>query len=397
MNDTNKNIELVQNAYAAFGKGDVPAILAMMTEDVTMGIVGRPEDAPFLGLHSGKMGVGEFFRQLGEAHEIHMFEAKRFVAGEDKVSVWGHYRWTMRASGVSKHSEWLHEATVRGGRIASWLGHNDTAMLAARLSQDAGGDDTKRTPEARARRSGPLIPDQRPAGASRPDLDASVRRAEIVMALSQATDLAIGQPVEYALKSCVLGVRLGAALGLDRQAIRETYYHALLRYIGCNAETDAMAALFGDEIAFRRTAATLDMGNPAELVPALLRAIVRAQSGQPLPTMIWRVISGITRSRSFTVSGFQAHCEAAQRLARRLGFDDAIVEQPRPVPGAVGREGLAGRTRGCSDRARGARRCARARRHRARRDAGPRCRHRGREETPRQALRAARGGCVREE
>ena len=131
MNDTNKIIQLVQSAYAAFGKGDIPAILAMMTDDVTMGIVGRPEDAPFLGLRSGKTGVGEFFRLLGEAHEIHMFEPKRLVAGEDKVFVWGHYRWTMRASGVSKHSEWLHELTVRDGKIASWLGHNDTAMLAA--------------------------------------------------------------------------------------------------------------------------------------------------------------------------------------------------------------------------------------------------------------------------
>jgi ketosteroid isomerase-like protein len=131
MNDTNKNIELVQNAYVAFGNGDIPAILAMMTDDVIMGIVGRREDAPFLGLHDGKAGVGRFFGLLGEAHEIHMFEPKRLVAGEDKVFVWGHYRWTMRTSGVSKHSEWLHELTLRDGKIASWVGHNDTAMLAA--------------------------------------------------------------------------------------------------------------------------------------------------------------------------------------------------------------------------------------------------------------------------
>jgi HD-GYP domain-containing protein (c-di-GMP phosphodiesterase class II) len=145
------------------------------------------------------------------------------------------------------------------------------------------------------------------------------------MALSRATDLAIGQPVEYALKSCALGMRLGAALGLDRQTTREIYYQALLRYIGCNAETDAMAALFGGEIAFRRTISTLDMGNPAELVPALLRAIVQAQSGQPLSALLWRVLSGMARSRALTIDGFEAHCEAAQRLARRLGFEDTIV------------------------------------------------------------------------
>ncbi len=144
-------------------------------------------------------------------------------------------------------------------------------------------------------------------------------------ALSHATDLAIGQPVEYALKSCVLGMRLATALELDHATRVETYHHALLRYIGCNAETDAMAALFGDEIAFRRTLAPLDTGDPAQLAPVLLRAIVGAQSGQSLPATIWGILKGLAVSKRETVAGFRAHCETAERFGRRLGFDDAII------------------------------------------------------------------------
>ena len=70
-------------------------------------------------------------------------------------------------------------------------------------------------------------------------------------ALSIATDLGMGQPLESALCSCVLAMRLGEALGLDDDTLRDVYYQALLRYIGCNAETYAMAALFGDELALR--------------------------------------------------------------------------------------------------------------------------------------------------
>jgi HD-GYP domain-containing protein (c-di-GMP phosphodiesterase class II) len=158
------------------------------------------------------------------------------------------------------------------------------------------------------------------------DQDSGVRRAEVVGALSKATDLAIGQPLEYAFKSCVLGMRLGAALELDRLAVREVYNHSLLRYIGCNAETDAMAALFGDEIEFRHAIASLDTGNPAELAPVLLRAIIQAQSGQPLGAMIFSVLKGVAVSRSATVAGFRAHCETAERLARRLGFDAGVVK-----------------------------------------------------------------------
>ena len=126
-----KNIELVQEGYAAFGKGDIPAILAMMTPDVTIGIVGRKEDAPFLGLRQGKDGATDFFKGLHDAHEIHLFEPQRYVATEDLVFVWGHYHWTMRKSGVSKDTEWFHVWTIRDGKCASLHGHNDTAMLAS--------------------------------------------------------------------------------------------------------------------------------------------------------------------------------------------------------------------------------------------------------------------------
>jgi hypothetical protein len=62
--------------------------------------------------------------------------------------------------------------------------------------------------------------------------NSDLRLAELIAALSLASDLGMGQPMEYALCSCVLAVRLGETLGFS-----ETYYQALLRYIGCNAET----------------------------------------------------------------------------------------------------------------------------------------------------------------
>ncbi len=124
------NIKLAKEAYEAFGRGDVNTVLERMAPDVTIGIVGRQEDAPFLGVRSGMQGAAEFFQGLHEAHEIHSFEPQRFLAAEDEVFVWGHYRWTMRKSGVSKDTEWLHVLTFRDGTLVSWRGHNDTAMLA---------------------------------------------------------------------------------------------------------------------------------------------------------------------------------------------------------------------------------------------------------------------------
>src|SRR4029079_4275117 len=81
--------------------------------------------------------------------------------------------------------------------------------------------------------------------------DSGVRLAELMAALSIATDLGMGQPLESALCSCVVAMRLGEAVALDETTLRDVYYQALLRYIGCNADTHAMAAVFGDELALR--------------------------------------------------------------------------------------------------------------------------------------------------
>src|ERR1051326_1135912 len=85
-----------------------------------------------------------------------------------------------------------------------------------------------------------------------------IRLAELMAALSLATDLGMGQPLEHALCSCVLAVRLGESLGLGEEDLREVYYLALLHHIGCTADTYRMAALFGDELALRAEAATID-------------------------------------------------------------------------------------------------------------------------------------------
>ena len=109
-----------------------------------------------------------------------------------------------------------------------------------------------------------------------------VRRGEIIAALSLATDLAMGQPVEFALQSCVLATRIGRMLALGSDALAEIYYQSLLRYIGCNAETHTMAALLGDEIDFRRDFARIDMGRASEVV-ALVFAHLRRANACALP------------------------------------------------------------------------------------------------------------------
>ena len=97
----------------------------------------------------------------------------------------------------------------------------------------------------------------------------AVRRADFLMALAYATDLATGHSRDFALRSCVLAMRFAEVAGLDEDTRRSVYHQALLRYIGCNADTHLLAAHWGDEITLRRELHHIDMGNRAEFVETL--------------------------------------------------------------------------------------------------------------------------------
>jgi len=102
-----------------------------------------------------------------------------------------------------------------------------------------------------------------------------IRLAELIGALSLATDFGMGQPLEFALRSCVVALRLAEKLGFDENGMRDVYYQSLLRYIGCNAETRLLAAVFGDELALRTEIIHTDPTTPAYF------QLSRASSGRP--------------------------------------------------------------------------------------------------------------------
>jgi HD-GYP domain-containing protein (c-di-GMP phosphodiesterase class II) len=152
----------------------------------------------------------------------------------------------------------------------------------------------------------------------------TIRLAELMAALSLATDLGMGQPLEFALCACVLAMRLGDALGLGEAELRDVYYQALLRYIGCNAETHMLAAIFGDELVTRTNYATIDAGRQPELAGFIVRTMRETHPGAS-PLQLARLVMRGLLSAPQVNAGFAGHCEVAQRLAERLGFGEGLI------------------------------------------------------------------------
>src|SRR5215472_16934349 len=103
------------------------------------------------------------------------------------------------------------------------------------------------------------------ARSSAPGMTRQLRLAELMAALSLATDLGMGQPLEQAIRTCLIAIELADRMGLTRGEISEVFYVALLRFLGCTADSHEVAVVFGgDDLAERRASAPFVGGSPAE-------------------------------------------------------------------------------------------------------------------------------------
>jgi HD-GYP domain-containing protein (c-di-GMP phosphodiesterase class II) len=172
--------------------------------------------------------------------------------------------------------------------------------------------------------------------------DAGVRLAEVVAALSLATDLGTGHPIERSLRSCLLALRFAGGLGLGEAQLREVYYVALLRWVGCTADVHR-GELFGDEITLGPQIDSVELWNGREMLGILWRVI---GAGEP-PLRRARAVAGalatgVQRSRVAEV----AHCEVAQQIASRLGFDAGVRAALGQIFERWDGRGVPGRARG---------------------------------------------------
>jgi len=150
-----------------------------------------------------------------------------------------------------------------------------------------------------------------------------VRMAELLAAVSLATDLGTGQPMGHALRTCYLATGLAREVGLSAQALHDTYYVSLLRFLGCTSEASADAAFnAGDDIALYSGFAPSFMGRSSEAIGWMVRHLAE---GQP-PLTRARALAAAFADPKGAERTIRAHCEVGQMLARRIGLGDSVLK-----------------------------------------------------------------------
>lgn len=130
-------IETVQQIYGAFGRGDIPAMLALLAEDVEWEYNSFPNPASWLKTLRGRQNVPRFLEALGEI-ELTQFQPTHFFANEHMVVDLVDEAYTVKATGKRVvEPETVHIWHFNADGLVSRFRHRvDTWQIAAALRGD---------------------------------------------------------------------------------------------------------------------------------------------------------------------------------------------------------------------------------------------------------------------
>lgn len=149
-----------------------------------------------------------------------------------------------------------------------------------------------------------------------------VRLAELVAALSLATDLGRGQPLEHCQRTTLIALRMGERVDLDEPGRVATYYVGLLDHVYCHADAHEQAKWFGDDIGFKSDAYEADLtslrwlGLAARRLGSRRGPVGRARAIGAFPA------AGLRELQRF----LETHSRLQARFAQRIGLDEIASE-----------------------------------------------------------------------
>ncbi len=157
----------------------------------------------------------------------------------------------------------------------------------------------------------------------------TLRLSEVVSAMTYALDITEGQPEGHALRTCVIGMHIGRALGLDTQGLSDLYYALLLKDLGCSSNAAKIHYLFGaNDHRVKRAFKTVNLDNLQEGTRFVLG---NAGSAAPLQRRLKHVID-VSLGRGGGHAGLmQVRCERGADIARQMAFTEETAAAIRAL------------------------------------------------------------------
>ena len=146
-------------------------------------------------------------------------------------------------------------------------------------------------------------------------MEQSFRLAEVLGALSLATDLAVGSPSELALGATVLAVRMGKAHGLSQEDLTIAYYSSITQFLGCTTTSREAGEMgLGSDFAVNHGLLLCDWTDHDEVGRTMERVLPKNVSGSDRAIAL-----AVIRENHEGIPSLGAlHCAQAMVLVNRL-------------------------------------------------------------------------------
>ncbi|MBR0946485.1 MULTISPECIES: nuclear transport factor 2 family protein [Bradyrhizobium] len=123
-----ENTSIVKDFFAALGRGDRQALLALCAEDIEWIIPGK--DWALAGTYRGHAGLTGLLQKAAEATQISYPAPPEFVAQGDRVLVVGFAEGTVKPTNKTFEDHWVFAITVRDRKLTRIREYIDTQALA---------------------------------------------------------------------------------------------------------------------------------------------------------------------------------------------------------------------------------------------------------------------------
>lgn len=130
-----ENVNTVHGMYEAFGKGDIPSVIAALDPEVEWWEAENfiyADNNPYVGPNAVLEGV---FMRIGSEWDGFTVSPKEVLNAGDTVIGQGYYSGTYKKSGRQVRAQFAHFFSFRDGKVIKFQQYTDTAQFKEAVSE----------------------------------------------------------------------------------------------------------------------------------------------------------------------------------------------------------------------------------------------------------------------
>jgi HD-GYP domain-containing protein (c-di-GMP phosphodiesterase class II) len=149
-----------------------------------------------------------------------------------------------------------------------------------------------------------------------------IQLSELMLSLTTALDMTVGQPPEHCIRCCWIGMHIGEKLGLSESELYDLYFTLLLKDTGCSSNAARICELYlTNDHEFKHNFKTLG----TSFTSAINFALNNIGKDQNWLTRITKTIDILKNGDDYAKELIETRCTRGADIARELRFNENVA------------------------------------------------------------------------